>query len=97
MADLLCQFLNCECIFFRSEVIRLFRVGWNFPFTGLILGVVEEFRPLTCLHSNETPKGIFLRQTVSFEPLSMSVRRSVRPVREPKSQKKIKQRKARET
>jgi hypothetical protein len=31
--------LNNGSIFFRSEVTRLFRFGWNFPFAGPILGV----------------------------------------------------------
>jgi hypothetical protein len=41
---------------------------------------------------NETPKGTSLRQTASFEPSCMFVRRSVRPLRdcEKKIQKKLK-------
>jgi hypothetical protein len=44
---------------------------------------------------NETPKGTSLRQTASFEPSCMFVRRSVRPLRdcEKKIQKKIKNKK----
>jgi hypothetical protein len=28
------DFMNCGSVFFRSEVIRLFRFGWNLSFTG---------------------------------------------------------------
>jgi hypothetical protein len=54
------SFFNCGSIFFRSEVIRLFRFGWIFPFTGPILGVFGEFGPLDFLHTNENPKRHFL-------------------------------------
>jgi hypothetical protein len=40
------SFLNCGSIFFGSQLIRLFRFGWNFPFTGPILGVFGKFGPL---------------------------------------------------
>jgi hypothetical protein len=44
VADLLnAKFLNCGSIFFCSEIIRLFRFGWDFPFTGPFLGALAEF------------------------------------------------------
>jgi hypothetical protein len=46
---------------------------------GAFWGILD---PLVHAYINETPKGTSLRQTASFEPSCMFVRRSVRPLRD---------------
>jgi hypothetical protein len=75
---------------FKSYSTFSFRL--EIPIGAEILGVLGILDPLVHAHINETPKGTSLRQTASFEPSCMFVRRSVRPLRdcEKKIQKKRK-------
>jgi hypothetical protein len=80
-----CKILYCGSIFFGSEVLRFFVLAGNFSLRVLFYVFLKTLAPRRFGILTRPPKGTSLRQSASFEPLSMSVRRSFRSVREPEN------------